>query len=689
MKHGGDSSRAAGRRRRTSIRTKIISMAMLVSLIPLILSYIISLSISAKSGREDAYDKIRDQTSSVAEQVRLYVEKGYAVVEALSSGEDILSSDPDIQKKILVSTAENNPAFLLLYNQDTTGQQTARSTGELGNRADRWWFIQEMETHKPFVSKSYYTLNTNEAVTSIVFPVWDRNDEIAGVLAADMSLAQLQEIINRYNTADLYTVLIDGEGNVIAHPDETQVSEIYNYIKGTKSILNGDTTTETPIDLPDGLQDMTRQLLDGHSGTTELKNMKGRDSLYSYCPIEIPGDSEMWGAVTVQTKAAAYASTYHMIYLNILLAVVMVIVVVIVAVIFANRLTKPLKTLSNAAEQIADGNFDVHLRAEGNDEIGDVSEALGKTVVRLSSYINYINEITDVLNRISKGNLKFELTYDYAGEFAKIKEALFNIRTTLNDTISQIKKVAHVVNSESGTLLNGSQSLAQGTTEQASSVEKLSESINEISSHVRKSAENARNAERISEQTGIVVEKGNEQMGEMISAMDEISRSARETGKIVKTIDDIAFQTNILALNAAVEAARAGDAGKGFAVVADEVRSLAQRSADAVKETTALIGRSVKTAEKGAAIANETASSLNEIVNGSNQTLNLIREIATAGKEEADSITQVTEGVSQVSAVIQTTAATAEESAAASEELSEQAERLQKLVNLFNLNDER
>jgi len=327
----------------------------------------------------------------------------------------------------------------------------------------------------------------------------------------------------------------------------------------------------------------------------------------------------------------------------------------------------------------------VHLRAEGNDEIGDVSEALGKTVVRLSSYINYINEITDVLNRISKGNLKFELTYDYAGEFAKIKEALFNIRTTLNDTISQIKKVAHVVNSESGTLLNGSQSLAQGTTEQASSVEKLSESINEISSHVRKSAENARNAERISEQTGIVVEKGNEQMGEMISAMDEISRSARETGKIVKTIDDIAFHTNILALNAAVEAARAGDAGKGFAVVADEVRSLAQRSADAVKETTALIGRSVKTAEKGAAIANETASSLNEIVNGSNQTLNLIREIATAGKEEADSITQVTEGVSQVSAVIQTTAATAEESAAASEELSAEASALKQLVEQFTL----
>ena len=171
--------------------------------------------------------------------------------------------------------------------------------------------------------------------------------------------------------------------------------------------------------------------------------------------------------------------------------------------------------------------------------------------------------------------------------------------------------------------------------------------------------------------------------------MDENAKSASEPGKMVKTIDDIAFQTNILALKAAVEAARAGDAGKGFAVVADEVRSLAQRSADAVKETTALIGRSVKTAEKGAAIANETASSLNEIVNGSNQTLNLIREIATAGKEEADSITQVTEGVSQVSAVIQTTAATAEESAAASEELSEQAERLQKLVNLFNLNDER
>ena len=358
MKHGGDSFRATGRRRRTSIRIKIISMAMVVSLIPLILSYVISLYISVKSGRQAAYDKISDQTSSVAEQVRLYVEKGYSVVEALSHGEDIHASDPDIQKDILVNTVENNPAFLLLYNQDTTGQQTARSTGELGNRADRWWFIQEMQTHKPFVSKSYYTLNTNEAVTSIVFPVWNRNDEIAGVLAADMSLAQLQEIINRYNTEDLYTVLIDGEGNVIAHPDEKQVSEIYNYVKGTKSILNGDTTTENANDLTDGLQDMARQLLNGQSGSMELKNMQGKDSIYSYCPIEIPGDSEMWGAVTVQTKAAAYASTYHMIFLNILLAVVMVIVVVIVAVLFANRLTRPLKTLSNAAEQIAAGNFD-------------------------------------------------------------------------------------------------------------------------------------------------------------------------------------------------------------------------------------------------------------------------------------------------------------------------------------------
>ena len=200
-------------------------------------------------------------------------------------------------------------------------------------------------------------------------------------------------------------------------------------------------------------------------------------------------------------------------------------------------------------------------------------------------------------------------------------------------------------------------------------------------------ADNAADAERISVSAGEMVQKGNEQMHEMMRAMEDISNRSQEIGKIIKTIDDIAFQTNILALNAAVEAARAGAAGKGFAVVADEVRNLAQKSAEAASNTTLLIEQSMKAVEEGTRVAGETAESLRSIVEGSSQTLQLVREIAAASKEQSVSIAQVTVGVEQVSSVIQMTSATANESASTSAQLSEQAQSLQNLVSQFNLDD--
>ena len=223
------------------------------------------------------------------QQVRAYVQQGYSVMESLACGTDIRSLDPTLQRNILLETIQNNQGFIFLYQQDLNGDQTARTSGELGNRADRWWFIQEMQTKKPFVSKSYYTLSTNEAVTSIVFPVFGEQNQLTGILAADFSLSKLQEIIEHYNTEEMYTIVIDGEGNVIAHTDTMQVQEIYNYKNSTKSVMQNDTTTEVPISLPDGLQELANDLLNGSSGTAELKNMQGKNAIYSYMPIEIPG----------------------------------------------------------------------------------------------------------------------------------------------------------------------------------------------------------------------------------------------------------------------------------------------------------------------------------------------------------------------------------------------------------------
>lgn len=675
-----------------SIMTKIVSLAVVVALIPMCLSSIVSTSVSMKSGRESAYREMEDRTRSVAAQVSEYVNKAYAVVQGLACGYDIVSNEPEKQQRILVQTIQNNPYFVLLYQQGLDGQQTARSSGELGNRANRWWFIQELQTKKPYVTKSYFSLTTGAAVTSIVFPVFNEFNNMQSVLAADLDLSKLQKIVDQYNTRDLYSVLIDGEGNVIAHPNPDCVSQMYNYKKATRSLGDGsgsETSKEEPIQLTNGFRAMVDKVLSGESGRTEFKDEKGRDMIYSYRPIDIEGDSEQWAVITMQSKDAAFASTATIIRSNLLILIVMAVLVVIAAVLFAKKITNPLKKLAGAAGRIAEGDLNVTVDVDTKDETGDVAAALRQTVVRLKSYIDYINEITKVLNQIANGSLTFELEQDYAGEFAKIKEALTHIKITLSETVLQIKNVANQVNLEASNLSGGAQSLAQGATEQASSIEELSATISEISENVQKSAKNAEHAEAIALNAGNEVEKGNHRMKDMVAAMEEISTGSREIAKIIKTIDDIAFQTNILALNAAVEAARAGAAGKGFAVVADEVRNLAQKSAEAAKNTTGLIEKAVSAVENGTLIADETSQSLDLIVEGSRQCINLIQEIAGAAGEQAYAIKQVNEGIDQVASVVQTSSATAQESAAASEELSGQAELLDNLVGRFQVDEER
>lgn len=677
-------------KRRFTIRAKLMIMSVAITMIPLILSFFISATISMENGKTEAYSRVADRTDSVAAQVSAYVDKAYAVVEGLACGTDIRGLDPVKQGDILVKSVENNPGFVLLYQQDTNGDQTALSSGVPGNRASRWWFIQEMQTKKPFVSKSYFDLLTKEAVTSIIFPVWGDNNQITGVLGADLSLSKLQEIVDRYNTEEMHTIIIDGEGNVIAHINTAEVQEMYNYIKNTRAVQNGSTSEEVTAGIPAELQRIAKDVVNGASGTFEVESGEKSDMagyIFGYAPVEIPGDSSNWGVITVEKSSAAYASTYTLIQSILILTLVMMVAVIVVALFFARNLTQPLLKLSGVAEQIAAGDLNVTVAAQSNDEIGDVSQALNKTVVRLKSYIDYINEITQVLNQIATGNLRFELQYDYAGEFAKIKDALFLIRSTLTQTISEIKMVAGTVNQESGRLSSGSQTLAQGTTEQAASVEELSASIAQISEHVKDNANNAVSAEQLSVRSGEVVEKGNEQMREMMKAMEDISDSSNEIGKIIKTIDDIAFQTNILALNAAVEAARAGAAGKGFAVVADEVRNLAQKSAEAAKNTTQLIERSVNTVNIGSRIADETAESLRIIVENSEQMLQLVREIASTSTEQSMAISQVTIGVEQVSQVIQMTSSAANDTATTSGELADQADRLQVLVGQFVLDE--
>jgi len=346
----------------------------------------------------------------------------------------------------------------------------------------------------------------------------------------------------------------------------------------------------------------------------------------------------------------------------------------------------PLLKLQKAADRIADGDLDVQVSIGSKNEIGQVATAISRTVNRLKEYKSYIDEITVALDQIAVGNLVFDLRCDYVGEFTKIKLSLENIRETLSYIFSEIGETADQVAGGSDQVASAAQMLAQGATEQSGTVQQLLESMTEISDKVKATAQNASNASQLAIRSSDEVENGNGQMQQMILAMNEIDESANQIGKIIKTIEDIAFQTNILALNAAVEAARAGTAGRGFAVVAEEVRNLANKSSEAAQSTAALIQGTIDSIQNGTKIVQATAGSLNAIIDSTKQTTELIQEISDASNDQATSIRQVTQGMDQIANVVQSNSAAAEESAASSEELNAQAQKLKTLVSTFHVN---
>lgn len=376
---------------------------------------------------------------------------------------------------------------------------------------------------------------------------------------------------------------------------------------------------------------------------------------------------------------SAVGATQLISFLTIL---VILVVCVLLLLYVIGSIIKPLQTVTESSRNLSEGNLDFHIDVNSENEIGVLADSLNTSVQNLKLYIS---DITEVLDDMAAGNLGRESHIQYIGDFVQIQKAIGAISNELSQTMEQIHSSATQVDSGSNQVAVGAQSLAQGATEQASEVDNLQQMIEQITDQINSNAESAAITTEEADKVGEKITICNNQMHEMAEAMEQISACSGEISKIIKTIEDIAFQTNILALNAAVEAARAGSAGKGFAVVADEVRNLAAKSADAAKDTTQLIEKTLQMVENGSNLTNLTQESLGSVVEGAELVTDQIKIISDASKEQEVAINRIKDSISQISTVIQSNSATSEESAAASEELAGQAQILKGLIGKFQL----
>lgn len=347
------------------------------------------------------------------------------------------------------------------------------------------------------------------------------------------------------------------------------------------------------------------------------------------------------------------------------------------------KLIKPVIAIEKEMAEIAKGNLHAEFTlVPDTSEIGMLVDSIHRTKGTLKQYVG---DISDKLSKMASGDMNQSIELEYIGDFEPIQNALTTILNSLNHILGEILSSSDRVAGEANQVASGAQNLAQGATEQAASVEELSATINALSDRMNKVADNAQNARSLSDDASDVLDVCNQKMQDLVAAMAQISNASSEIGKIIGTIENIAFQTNILALNAAVESARVGAIGKGFAVVADEVRSLANQSQQASQNTDELISRALEAVNNGVQIVDDTARTLLQVVEGVRQSTNYVDSIADASKEQSGALQQLTVGINQISDVVQNTSATSEQSAAASAELNEQALTMQRLMGAFEL----
>ncbi len=619
------------------------------------------------------------ESSAAARQLTGFLEQYIRSVEQLAvnpeikdvmlqtgAGDDILLADNmDTVMANLVSIANTDPentmsVWISDLDASVLTQSDGYTSGEGWDVTTREWY-KCIDLRSTILTEPYVDSSTGKMILSAVSPVYDDAGTAIGAVGVDISLAHMTDIMSTYKIGrNGYMLLISGSGTFLYHPQTDIIQKNIAEINISQNVVNA---------VLSGSDVFLRYTVDG---------------VAKYGSVSPVGET---GYIVLSNMPL---TEYYSVLVMMVIAFFVVFAVGILLIALsirksAAKLTKPILELNHTAQQLAAGDLDVHLKITSEDEIGELGESIGKTVARLKQYIVYIDETADVLAHIADGKLGIHLKNDYAGEFQKIKTALLNISSSMNDVMEGINTSSERVSVGACELANASQMLAESAELQAASVEQLAATTATVAEHVEESHRDAEASAKQTEKVTLMIEQNQEKMTMMMDAMNEIRQTSQQVVGIIQTIEEIADQTNLLSLNASIEAARAGEAGKGFAVVADEIGKLALESSKAASSTRELIEISMDEISKGNSVATDALNSLKDSVSAVDHVNDMIKKAAENSAVQAENMEQLRIGIDEIARGIQDNSAASQETSATSEELATQADLLNKMVQKFEL----
>ncbi len=645
-----------------SIKSKIQISMLSVVLVGAVLIGVITALLNA-NGIDDVMTKtLGPATQMAADAVEWKMGNYWTALQEAAASDIFRESDPAAPELIPLreDIAQRN-GFLYTGKMDSSGLS---STGY--NYAEEDYFQQCKATMKPYISD---IMNDGQQMVFLLEVPIITDGRFDGVVYGGISADFLSDIVSNLSMGnDGVAYVLDNRGNVIGHREASIVKEGSNMIEAAK-------TDPSVADVAA----VNQRMIQRETGFGTY-NFYGDNKFVGFAPID--GNQE-W-SIAIEASQREFKSTLdRSIMLTVLVIVLVVLATFPVAVNVGRSISGPIRSCVARLEKMTDG--DLHTpspQVKSKDETAQLAKALETMLFRLN---DVAQDVSQHLGKMAQGDFQETITRTYWGDFVAMEQSIKTIHNSLKDTLSQISQSAGTVASSAVQVSNGAQSISQGATEQASAIHELSATADSIAENARQTAATAEEAGHFVAQAGAQLGVSVDYVQELNAAMEKISGSSTKISKIIDTIENIAFQTNILALNAAVEAARAGSTGKGFAVVADEVRNLASKSNEAAKATKELIERSITAVAEGGQVVTKVTESLDKTSSIAENVTIKVDAVVGAVKSQTAAISQVTEGIDQISSIIQSTSATSEQSAAAAQELSGQSLLMNKLVRKFRL----